>query len=125
MVQKFLPMLSNFILLENLEKNNWAAYTTHSMEQIGNKYKKFYNFLKKKKPGVVVNIEPIPEILNSSSLLDNLSIYYMKKRKYLNGYLNFLSKEEKKKKIKIIFKRKSYFGSFLIYEHSIIIWKFC
>ena len=25
----------------NLEKNNWAAYTTHSMEQIGNKYKKF------------------------------------------------------------------------------------
>ena len=95
------------------------------MEQIGNKYKKFYNFLKKKKPGVVVNIEPIPEILNSSSLLDNLSIYYMKKRKYLNGYLNFLSKEEKKKKIKIIFKRKSYFGSFLIYEHSIIIWKFC
>jgi hypothetical protein len=109
----------------NLEKNNWAAYTTHSMEQIGNKYKKFYNFLKKKKPGVIVNIEPIPEILNSSGLLDNLSIYYMKKRKYLNGYLNFLSKEEKKKKIKIIFKRKSYFGSFLIYEHSIIIWKFC
>jgi SAM-dependent methyltransferase len=108
-----------------LKKNSWAAYTTHSMEQTGTNYKKFYNFLKRKKPGIIVNIEPIPEILNQNNLLDNLSIHYMNKRKYLNGYLNFLIEEEKKKRIKIILKKKSYFGSFLIYEHSLIIWKFC
>ena len=108
-----------------LEKNNWAAYTTHSMEQVGTRYRKFYNLLRKKKPGVVVHIEPIPEILNENEILDNLSIQYMNKRKYLSGYLNFLIEEEKKKKIKILFKRKSYFGSFLIYEHSVVIWKFC
>ena len=95
------------------------------MEQIGNKYKKFYNFLKRKRPGIIVHIEPIPEILSRNNILDNLSVHYMHKRKYLNGYLNFLIEEEKKKKIKILFKRKSYFGSFLIYEHSIVIWKFC
>lgn len=109
----------------NLNSNEWAAFTTASMEQIGKKYRKFYNFLKKKKPGIIVNIEPIPEILSEKKILENMSIQYMKKRNYLDGYLNFLTKEEKKNKIKILFKRKSYFGSFLIYGYSIIIWKFC
>jgi hypothetical protein len=108
-----------------LKLNNWAAFTTASMEQIGKRYKKFYFFLKKNKPGVIVNIEPIPEMLNKNDLLESLSIQYMKKRNYLNSYLNFLLNEEKKKKIKILFKRKSYFGSFLIYGYSIIVWKFC
>jgi hypothetical protein len=109
----------------NLKKNKWAAYTTASMEQIGSKFQKFYIYLKKKKPGIIVNIEPIPEILDKKNILENLSIQYMYKRNYLNGYLKFLKYKEKKNEIKIIFVRKSYFGSFLINGYSIIVWKFC
>lgn len=105
-----------------LEKNA-GVYTVASLEQTGTNYRKFVSYLLKNKPEVVVHIEPIPELLDSSKLLDYLSIQYMSKRKYLSGYLTYLEELEKKGKIKIIEARRSGIGSFLIDGYSIIIWK--
>lgn len=100
-----------------------GVYTVAALEQTGTNYKKFVSYLLKINPGVVVHIEPIPELLDSSKLLDYLSIQYMAKRKYLSGYLTYLEALEKKGKIKIIEARRSGIGSFLIDGYSIIVWK--
>ena len=106
------------------EQNEWSCYTVASLEQVGKKYINFINFLKKNKPSIIVNIEPINELLNLKNINDNLSIRYAKKRGYLNGYYNYLLKLQKSKIIKILKVRKSYFGSKYINGYSLVVWKF-
>lgn len=105
-----------------LEKDA-AVYTVAALEQTGEGYKKFVSYLLKNKPSVVVHIEPIPELLDSSRLLDYLSIQYMAKRKYLKGYLTYLEKLEKEGKIEILEARRSGIGSMLIDGYSVVVWR--
>jgi hypothetical protein len=106
----------------NLQKGS-GVITIVALEQTGKKYKKFVQFLLKKKPSIVVHIEPIPELLDSTKLIDYLSIQYMHKRGYLNGYLDYLKELQKQGKIKILEARRSGIGSKLIDGYSIIAWK--
>ena len=107
-----------------LQRNQWSCFTVASLEQIGNKFKRFIKFLEKTRPNIIVNIEPLNEILNKNKILDFLSIKYAEKRNYLKGYYTYLKKLEKNKKIKIIEVKKSHFGSLYINGYSIICWKF-
>jgi len=100
-----------------------GIYTVAALEQTGTNYKKFVSYLLKAKPEIIVHIEPIPELLDSSKLLDYLSIKYMEKRKYLSGYLTYLEELEKKGKIKIIEARRSGIGSLLVDGYSVIVWQ--
>lgn len=108
----------------HLKKNEWSCFTIASLEQIGKDFKPFLKFLQKQKPNIVVNLEPINELMNQNKILDYLSVEYSKKRNYLDTYYLYLKKLEEKKIIKIIEKRKSYFGSFYINGYSIIVWKY-
>ncbi len=103
-------------------EGNSVIFTVASLEQIGNNYKQFINYLLKKSPKLCVHIEPIAELLDENNLLDYLSIEYFKKRNYLSGFLTHLQKLEKLNKIKIIRAQRSYTGSLFIEGHSIIIW---
>lgn len=102
---------------------DFGVYTVAALEQTGTNYKKFVSYLLKNKPKVVVHIEPIPELLDPTNLLDYLSIKYMQKRKYLSGYLDYLRELEKKGKIKIIEARRSRVGSLYIEGYSVVVWK--
>ena len=62
--------------------------------------------------------------MSDNKLLDYLSIKYSEKRNYLKGYHEYLKELERKKVIKIIEEKKSYFGSFYINGYSIVVWKF-
>jgi len=99
-----------------------AVLTVASLEQTGKKYKKFVKYLLKQKPSIVVHIEPIPELLDETKLIDYLSIRYMKKRRYLTGYLDYLRLLESRGEIKIHEARRSGIGSFFIDGYSIIAW---
>lgn len=110
----------------NLSKK-WCCFTVASLEQIGNNFKKYINFLIKQKPKLVINIEPINELTgggDKTHILDYLSVKYSQKRNYLEGYFSYLKKLEKKKFIKFIEVKKSHFGSLYINGYSIIVWKF-
>lgn len=100
-----------------------GVITVASLEQTGTNFIKFVDYLLEQKPKIVVNIEPIPELLDPKNLLDYLSIKYMEKRKYLSGYLIHLRKLEKEGKIKILEARRSSIGSMFIDGYSIIVWK--
>lgn len=100
-----------------------AVLTVASLEQVGKKFKPFVKYLLKAKPRIVVHIEPIPELLDKTNLLDYLSIKYMAKRKYLTGYLDYLRLLEKNGYIKILEARRSGIGSLFIDGYSVICWK--
>jgi len=102
---------------------NGGVLTVAALEQTGTDYKKFVSYLLKNKPAVVAHIEPIPELLDSTKLLDYLSIQYMHKRKYLRDYLDYLESLEKKGKLKILEARRSGIGSMLIDGYSVLVWK--
>lgn len=64
-----------------------GVLTSGSMEQLGNGFRPFLEFLKNLKPEICVHIEPIIELYNENSLFDYLAIMYHKKRGYLGKYL--------------------------------------
>lgn len=118
----FKPSLHNIKKINR--RDNFSCFTVASLEQVGKNFKKFIKFLKKENPKLIVNIEPINELLSEDKLLDYLSNKYCEKRNYLAGYHKHLKELERKKKIKIIEEKKSYFGSCYINGYSIIVWKF-
>ena len=136
--QKILKQMSDTGLAKNIQGYNFdffkpdakikladnsAVYTAAALEQTGSNYKAFVSYLLKNKPSICVHIEPIAELLDEKSLIDNLSIKYFRKRKYLNGYLDYLKKLEKENKIQILEAKRTYIGSLYIEGYSIIAWK--
>ena len=100
-----------------------AVITVASLEQVGTRFEQFLRYLVRNKPKIVVHIEPIPELLDKSNLLDYLSIKYMEKRRYLNGYLDTLRIMEKNGFIKILEAQRSGVGSLFIDGYSVVVWK--
>lgn len=108
----------------NLEiPENSGVYTVAALEQVGENFVDFVNFLIEKKPSICIHFEPIDELLDEKSLIDNLTIKYFRKRNYLNGFLPYLEKLEQENKIEIIKKQRIYSGSYFIEGHSLVIWK--
>jgi len=99
-----------------------GIFTMESLEQTGNNYKKFIDYVLKNRPEIVVNIEPITELLDENKLVDNLTIKYARKRNYLNGYLDYLRKLEKQGKIKVHKAKRTYIGDTFNESKSIIVW---
>jgi len=102
---------------------NSGIYTVAALEQVGDNFKEFVNFLIEKKPKICIHMEPIDELLNDDKLIDSLSIKYFRKRNYLDKFLPYLEELEKNNKIEIIVKQKTYSGSYFIEGHSLIVWK--
>ena len=103
-------------------KQDSVVYTVASLEQIGNKYDKFINYILLNNPKLCIHIEPISELLDENNLLDYLSIEYFKKRNYLSGFLSRLRQLEDEKCIKIILAQRTYIGSLFIEGYSVIVW---
>lgn len=104
-------------------KENSAIFTCSALEQVGEDYKSFVDFLIDKKPDLCINFEPVMELLDENNLVDSFSITYCKKRNYLNGYLNHLRNLESQGKIKIIEEKRLFCGSLFLESISSVIWK--
>ena len=99
-----------------------TVYTIAALEQIGDNFQPFINYLLKNKPKICIHIEPISELLDENNLVDYLSQLYFEKRNYLNGFLLKLQELEKKGKIKIHRAQRTFIGSLYIEGYSVIIW---
>jgi hypothetical protein len=104
-------------------KPNSAFLTVASLEQTGTDFRAFIDYILKSKPDIIVHIEPIEELLDPSLLLDNLSIKYFRKRKYLEGLFTYLKELESENKLQIITAQRSLIGSLFIEGYSLIVWK--
>ena len=117
----------NMLTLEGKENiqlhQDTAVMTIHSMEQLGSSFSPILDYLLSQKPGVVFHLEPILELYDTDNPLDILAIKYHKKKNYLNGYLPTLEELERKKYIRIIEKRRLYFGNLFEEQYSLVIWE--
>jgi hypothetical protein len=109
----------NSILLES----GSAVFTIASLEQTGEKFVEFIDYLIRNKPSIVVHVEPIGEMLDPNNLLDNLSVRYFQKRGYLKGLKDHLEILQDKGLIEIIQEQRSFVGSFYIDGYSVIAWR--
>ena len=102
--------------------SNSAIFTCASLEQIGENYKEFVDYILAKQPDLCIHFEPEARILDENNLVDKLSILYFNKRKYLKGYLSYLESLQDEGKIEIKTQRL-YGGSYFIEGYPAIIWK--
>jgi len=102
---------------------NSAFITLNSMEQLGNNYHEFLNFIISKRPSLCINSEPLLELYDESDLLDYLAVKYHRKRNYLNDYLKVLKEFEQNNRIKILNTQRVNFGSLFHEGYSFVVWK--
>lgn len=100
-----------------------AVYTVTSLEQIGENYKDFVDYLLINKPEICFHVEPIAELLDENNLIDYLSIKYFEKRNYLKGFLTYLEGLEACGKIEILQKQRTMFGNMFVDGWSVIAWR--
>lgn len=104
-------------------KKNSAILTLGGLEQLGNHYKPFLEFILRKKPLICFHREPLIELYDPNVLVDYLALKYHKQRRYLGKFLSTLKKLESKNKIKIIKIKRIPFGSLNHEAYSFIVWQ--
>jgi len=88
------------------DKENVCFMTVGSLEQLGEEWVEFFDFMKRVKPKKSIHIEPIAELYDPRNYSDVLAIRYHNKRRYLK---NFFSEAYASKHIK--WYQRSYFGN--------------
>lgn len=97
----------------------FAAFTNASLEQAGNEYKEFIDWLTSKDNCVGgIHIEPVKELL-SDSPLDRNAFEYCEARHYLNGFLHYL---EAKDNI-AVFAKNFGLGSKFLSGYQMVVWR--
>jgi len=109
---------------ENLEiPNNSAILTFGALEQLGDDYGLFLEFLLGKSPALCLNVEPFYELYDRAYLLDYLAVKSHEKRSYLTGYLDRLRQLESENKIEILKTQRMLFGSLNCDGWSFVLWQ--
>lgn len=96
--------------------------TVGALEQIGEGFTPVLNWIRSSKFETVIHLEPVLEFYNPNSVVDFLSIEYLKKRDWLRGYLPFLEKQERKGEIEILEKQRI-FGSKYHETYNALVWR--
>ncbi|HLN23644.1 MAG TPA: class I SAM-dependent methyltransferase [Patescibacteria group bacterium] len=100
-----------------------VAMTFCALEQTGERYDVFVDWLMDRKPGLVVSMEPALELYDPSSLVDHMAIRYHSGRKYLNGYFSRIPQLAAAGKAEILLRRRLGFGSLYHEGYSLLIWR--
>lgn len=101
---------------------NSGVLTVAALEQVGNRFEPFLQFLLRKRPAIVVHLEPIDELMDCRNLIDRLSVAYCRKRNYLAGYLPRLRQLQAEGKVRILREQRTYTGSFFLEGHTLVVW---
>jgi hypothetical protein len=100
-----------------------GVLTMCALEQIGDRFGPFLDYVLQQKPLRVVHVEPTLELYNPNSAHDQLAIDYHTHRKYLRGLLPTLTRLAGDGKIRLSFKRRLRFGSRFHECFTVIVWE--
>lgn len=100
-----------------------GVYTVGALEQLGNRFGPFLDYLLSQNPAIVVHHEPILEFYDEKAPLDRLAMDYHLKRGYLNGYLTALRRLETEGKIRILQALRPGYGDGYNETASLVVWK--
>lgn len=109
---------------ENVKIANCSAIMTiGALEQSGNNYEPFLQYLLEASPALCVHIEPFVEWYDEDNLIDYAAIKFHKARKYWESFPDRLKALEEEGRVEILKKNRSYFGSLYIEGYSQLIWR--
>ena len=100
---------------------NSAVITLDSMEQLGDRYRPFLDYLLAQSPKLCIHIEPLHELYDMSSLPDYLAAKYSTRRNYLRGFLTALRELEQSSQI-VIHDVRKILGSLYQDGWSLVVW---
>ncbi len=99
-----------------------SVLTYGSVEQLGNNFRPFLNFLLKIRPKVVVHVETDSSFLLNGNLPDFISKWYAELRGYPDQLQSHLSAMEREKLIRVITAERSIAHPGLTPGNNIIVW---
>ena len=100
-----------------------GVLTMCALEQTGDRFNTFLDYLVACRPKRVVHVEPTPELYDPTSSHDRLALEYHKQRKYLTGLLPALQRLAQENKVRISWTRRLHFGSRFHECYTIIVWE--
>lgn len=103
-------------------KDNSGLLTVGALEQMGNSFTEFLDYVLIQKPSICVHMETTYELYDQDDLFDYLSAKYLEKRGYLNGFLDRLKELYSKGMIELLGTHRT-FGSLFHDGYTLIIWK--
>lgn len=100
-----------------------VAMTFCALEQTGDRFGTFVDWLLERKPALVVSMEPAVELYQEESLVDYIALRYHKHRRYLNGYYSRIDQLAGQNRVEILAQRRLGFGSLYHEGYSLLIWR--
>lgn len=94
--------------------------TIGALEQLGNDFQPFINYLLKQNIKIAVHLEPIYEFYDPSNPFDQLQMEVVDRRGYLKGFLPYLEASDR---IEVMRKQRVRFGSIVHEGWNIIVWR--
>ena len=104
-------------------KSESAVFTAFSIEQTGNQYEDFINYILRNNVALCVHIEPLAEVYDQENLIDYLAYKFHSKRNYPNGLIKLLKELESDGRIVIDKIRRYYFGNLNHEGYNVIVWR--
>lgn len=108
--------------LDIVPKSALLTYT--AMEQIGEDYKSFCDFIMRKSPACVVNWEPFTECCDEECYWSLLSHNYCMARSYLNGFYDYIISCKREGYVEILHDSCPGVGG-EYYQPNLLTWKLC
>lgn len=100
-----------------------AVFTVGALEQLGERFEPFLEYLLEQNPRVVIHHEPVLEFYNPDSLVDYSAMLWHRKRNYLAGYWPALQHAARRNLIEILEARRPGFGDPYHESSSVIVWR--
>jgi hypothetical protein len=100
-----------------------AVLTVHALEQLGPAWRPFLDYVRQRRPGLCLHIEPLLELYDPASALDDLGRRYHQKRNYLHGFLPAIKDLAARGEVEIIAVRRTPFGGLYHQAYSVLAWR--
>ncbi|MBL6945208.1 MAG: hypothetical protein ISR47_01060 [Rhodospirillales bacterium] len=100
----------------------YSVLTVGALEQIGERFEKFLDYLISQRPRVCVHVEPLVELYRQTDPFDALAVQYHKARGYLTGYLPEIRRRALAGEIVIEREVRCHVGG-LYHENAVLVWR--
>lgn len=100
-----------------------VVMTFCALEQTGERFRGFIDWLLEQKPDLVMHMEPIFEFYDPTRLFDALAMRYHQHRHYLKGFYTYMNELVAAGRVEILKARRMGYGSLFHEGTSMLIWR--
>ena len=99
-----------------------GVFTAGALEQLGENFSHFLDYLIAMRPSACVHVEPIYEFYDEDTLFDYVAARYMRQRNWLRGFLPRLRELERQGRARILLQTRT-IGTLFHDGFSLVVWQ--